>query len=151
MKETFHEHPHKDKEDLIPLEGGDRVDEATKTILERLDKDIRDHRQELRERDSSTLADTQEREKRYQKEAKEREERMTNLVQEIKADLKDFKTEIKADLKGLKTEIEADLKDFETEVKADLRDAKGDCRASRNTVIVLAVTVILGIAGLFLR
>lgn len=97
------------------------MDEATKTILDRLDQDIRDHKQEVRERDSRILADAQEREKRYREEmlkqnhlfrqeAKEREERMLNNVQEL----------------------------------------KNDFRATKNTVIALTIAVIIGVASMVL-
>lgn len=75
---------------------GNHMDEATKTIFDRLDKDIRDHKQEVRERDARILADAQEREKRYREEAKEREERMIGVIREMKVDINTKLTSIEA-------------------------------------------------------
>jgi len=139
MKETFYGHSHKDKGDTVYPEGGNHMDEATKTILERLDKDIRDHKQEVRERDAKIIADAQEREQRYREEAKEREERMLHIVQEMKSDMKDLKAEMKSDLQS-----------FKTEMKSDIQDIKEECRSTRNTVLVLTLSVILGVAAMVL-
>lgn len=115
---------HNNKTYNISNESGDnRMDEATKMILERLERDSR-------EREERYHADAAEREKRYREEmleqdrrnrqeAKEREERILNSILEMKQD-----------------------------IKSDFNEVKSDVRASRNTLITLAVATILGVAAM---
>lgn len=109
---------------------GDRVDENTKIILDRLDKDIRDHKQEVRDRETRLLTDAQEREQRYRndlleqqrlyrEEAKEREERMMGAMNQMKTDL-----------------MEA------------FKDVKEESKVTRHTVIALTISVVLGVAAM---
>lgn len=98
------------------MDRGDSMDDSTKTLFNRLDQDMRDHKQEMRDRDASILADAKERENRYReevktqnelfrKEAKEREERMGILIQGLSLEIKEFKNEIKEDIKEVKSEL----------------------------------------------
>lgn len=93
------------------------MDDSTKTILNRLDQDIRDHKQEMRDRETIILNDARERENRYREEikaqnelfrleAKEREERMEKMIQGITSEIKDFKSEISEDIKDVKSELQ---------------------------------------------
>lgn len=91
------------------------MDENVKMILERMDRDLREHRQEIRDRDMRLQAEFQEREKRIHDEIKEREERFVQYLQEI---------------------------------KQNINEVKEDNRTTRNTVIALAISVILGVAAL---
>lgn len=95
---------------------GDSMDESTNTLLNRLDKDMRDHKQEIRDRDASILSDARERELRYReemktqqelylKESKEREERLERMIMGISSDLKDVKRDIKEDMREIKSEM----------------------------------------------
>lgn len=58
------------------------MDEGYKRLIDRLDQDIRDHKQEIRDRDARLQADAEQRENRYHDEAKEREERLIRLYDE---------------------------------------------------------------------
>lgn len=109
-------------------ESGDDMDSGYQKLIDRLDQDMRDHKQEIRNRDSALLKDAQERENRYKQEmieqnsrlreeAKEREERILNAINDLKSDFKDVKDESKT---------------------------------TRNTVIGLTVSVIIGVAAMVL-
>ncbi|MCY9513328.1 hypothetical protein [Paenibacillus apiarius] len=112
--------------------GGKNMDESTKMLIDRLDQDLRDHKQEVRDRDTKILTDAQEREQRYRtelveqhklfrEEAKEREERMMSAMNEMKAELKE-----------------------------SFKDVKDESKTTRNTVIALTISVILGVATMVL-
>jgi len=120
----------------IIRQGDTNMDESTKMLLDRLDRDLREHRQEIRDRDARLQAEFQEREQRIREETKEREERILRALQEIKQDMADFKSEIRQD-----------IEDFKSEIRKDVTDIKEDNRAMRSTLITLTISVMVGIAG----
>jgi len=63
------------------------MDEGYKRLIERLEQDMRDHKQEIRDRDARLQADAAEREKRYHDEAKEREERIMKTLERMESKL----------------------------------------------------------------
>lgn len=107
---------------------GDNMDDSTRTLLNRLDQDMRDHKQEMRDRDASILADAKERENRYREEMKAQDERW------------------RQESKEREERIISALNDM----KGDFNDIKEESRTTRNTVIGLTVSVILGVAAMVL-
>ncbi|MGF9911230.1 hypothetical protein ABEX47_13130 [Paenibacillus ehimensis] len=99
------------------IEGGDRMDESTRMIIERLERDSR-------EREERYHKDAQERERRYREENKEREERITNMIAD------------------LKTEIKSDFKNFDN--KLDKIETKVDSTYKHISAITIATIVGIG-------
>lgn len=110
------------------------MDDSTRALINRLDQDMRDHKQEIRDRDAALLSDAKERETRYRdemkvqndlfrKESQEREERMEKMIlslsSEIKTELNSFKTEIKDQLKEVKAESSQTTKHVQSLVTAN--------------------------------
>lgn len=99
-------------------EGGanNMSDNTFKYLLDRLDQDIRDHKQEVRDRDQRLQAEMAEREKRYRDEAKEREERILSAIKQQSEDAKareerflqvvnEIKTDTKSELENIKQSV----------------------------------------------
>lgn len=66
--------------DSTKQKGGAGMEDGYKKLIDRLDLDIRDHKQEIRDRDARLQSEMQEREERIHREAKEREERILNSI-----------------------------------------------------------------------
>lgn len=56
--------------------GSEHMDDNTRVMLEQLKEDMREHKQEIRDRDARLQLEMQEREERYRQDSKEREERI---------------------------------------------------------------------------
>ncbi|MBH0174751.1 hypothetical protein IHV09_14380 [Fictibacillus sp. 23RED33] len=67
-------------DDSTNQKGGKYMDDGYKKLIDRLDQDMRDHKQEIRDRDSRLQSEMQEREERTIRDAKEREERILNSI-----------------------------------------------------------------------
>ncbi|MCM3272620.1 hypothetical protein [Paenibacillus elgii] len=89
--------------------GGDRMDESTKMMIERLERDSR-------EREERYHNDAQERERRYREENKEREDRIIGAIQEIKSDIKEMKNDYRAEFKSFQTSIETKITSLDTKI-----------------------------------
>jgi MoxR-like ATPase len=70
--------------EIAKSDGGEPMDESIKMLVDRMDKDLREHRQEIRDRDARLQSEFQEREKRTHDEVKEREERIISSLAEVK-------------------------------------------------------------------
>lgn len=110
--------------------GASRMDETSRVLFERMDRDIRDFKKEAAEREERARKDAKEREDLARAEAKEREERMMSILSEMKSDFRN------------------DLSDMRADINSKLSDIKSDTRASKNTLITLSVTTILGVAAM---
>lgn len=75
---------------------GDHMDESTKLLLERMDQDIRDHKQEIRDRDARLQNEMQERERRLQEDLRQREERMIAAMGDLKNEIVSIRDEMKS-------------------------------------------------------
>jgi hypothetical protein len=84
---------------------GGHMDEGTKYLLDRLDKDFRDHKREVAERDARLQSEMQEREQRIHQEAKEREERILSAIQESSRRMDNQLAEIKQSVNQAETRI----------------------------------------------
>ncbi|MFE4568816.1 hypothetical protein [Paenibacillus chitinolyticus] len=100
------------------INGGDTMDDGTKMMLERLERDSR-------EREERYHNDSKERESRYHDEAKEREERITKLVE------------------GLRTDIKAEFKTFSSQL--DKMETKVD--NTYKHISAITISTIVGIAA----
>lgn len=109
---------------------GEEMDDSAKTLLNRLDQDIRDHKQEMRDRDASILADAKERENRYRDEMKAQDERW------------------RQESKEREERLMSAINDMKNDLRSDFQDVKEESRTTRNTVIALTVSIILGIAAM---
>jgi hypothetical protein len=91
-------------------ESGERsMDEGTKMMLERLERDSR-------EREQRYHADAQEREKRYRDESKEIEERIAKLIGDLRDDVKSEFKAFEAKLDKIDQSVDAKLDKIETRV-----------------------------------
>ncbi|MEK3867029.1 hypothetical protein MHH60_26515 [Paenibacillus sp. FSL H7-0716] len=101
--------------------GGDHMDESTKHLIDRIDRDLRDHKQEVRDRDARLQSEMQEREnryredlleqeKRFRQESKEREERFMSAIEGMRTDLK-------SDFKEVKDEVSSNVKHVQSLVR----------------------------------
>ncbi|WP_226000876.1 hypothetical protein [Paenibacillus sp. BJ-4] len=104
-------------------EAGDNMDDSTKLLLERIERDSRErearYHKDAQEREQRYREEMKEQDRRLRQEANEREERILNAIAEVKTDL-----------------------------KQDFQDVKDESRTTRNTVIALTVAIIIGIAGM---
>ncbi|WP_059043918.1 hypothetical protein [Paenibacillus rubinfantis] len=145
VKSSYH-----DEMSAAPLVSAGReefnMDEVTRELISRLDKDIRDHKQEIRDRDAAQRSDAQEREARYREEmqeqnrifrqeAKEREERMEKMVAGLSSEIKDIRSEIK----DIKSEVSQNTKHVQSLVTANIWGLVATIVA----IAALVVTVIL--------
>lgn len=116
------------------------TEEYMQRMLDRLDQDMRDHKQEMRDRDARLQADAQEREARYRTESKEREDRYRAEMKEREDRL------IKTIDDGFKTQKEILETKLDTmDVKIDHIERQTDIR--RFWVSVIATVVITAAAG----
>lgn len=106
-------------QEIASGKGDEIVDDSTKILLERIDRDVRDHKQEVRDRDARLQMEFQEREKRIYEETKEREERILKALDDVRKGLKD-----------------------------DFKEAKDEAKATKWSVLALAISTILGIAAM---
>lgn len=85
---------------------GDIMDDGYKKLLDRLDQDIRDHKQEIRDRDERLQSEMQERERRIHEEAKEREERILAAIQESNKRIEEKINDIKESVNRAESRID---------------------------------------------
>ncbi|WP_339194230.1 hypothetical protein MKY95_20885 [Paenibacillus sp. FSL P4-0176] len=111
---------------------GNNMDESTKALINRLDQDMRDHKQEIRDRDAAITADAKERENRYRDEMKAQDERW------------------RQESKEREERLMSALNDMKNELRSDFQDVKDESRTTRNTVIALTISIILGVAAMVL-
>jgi hypothetical protein len=110
-------------DDLIERGGDGSMDDSSKLMIERLDRDSR-------EREERYHKDAQEREQRYRQEMLEQDRRS-------RQEAKEREERLMASIESLKTDL-----------KQDFKDVKDESRTTRNTVIGLAISVIIGIAAI---
>lgn len=102
--------------------GSGHMENVYQQLIDRLDQDIRDHKQEMRDRDARLQAEAHKREELYRAESKEREERMIKAFDELKNDFK--------------------------YVRDDVRDNSKHIRNLSITSIAAMITTIVAIAGI---
>ena len=102
--------------------GAGEMENVYQKLIDRLDQDIRDHKQEVRDRDAKWQAEILKREEFYRSESKEREQRIIKAFDDLKNDFKD--------------------------VKNDVRESSKHIRNLSITSIVAMITTIAAIAGI---
>jgi hypothetical protein len=90
--------------------------DAFKYIIDRLDQDMRDHKQEIRDRDARLQAEMKEREDRYRQDRKELEERFLVLVQKQSEEAKEREERMINAIRELKAETKSELQDIKNSV-----------------------------------
>jgi hypothetical protein len=89
FREYYHSNENKDSREsvkrcnycpTIEKKGSFIMDEGYKKLFDRLDQDMRDHKQEIRDRDARLQTEIAEREARYHKESAEREDRIMAAI-----------------------------------------------------------------------
>lgn len=121
--EALHEVQRSRLETASASQGGDgKMENVYEKLIDRLDQDIRDHKQEIRDRDAKWQAEILKREEFYRSESKEREQRIIKAFDDLKNDFKD--------------------------VKNDVRESSKHIRNLSITSIVAMITTIAAIAGI---
>ncbi|MHA7963511.1 hypothetical protein ACX93W_05140 [Paenibacillus sp. CAU 1782] len=113
-------------------ESGDKMDESTKMMIERLERDSR------------------EREERYHNDAREREQRLEKRFERIETLLSSSRQEMRDDIAGLKSDMKSDVAEIKTdfkEMKQDFKDLKKSTDDTNKWIIALAITTILAIVA----
>ncbi|MCG7385132.1 hypothetical protein [Paenibacillus sp. ACRRY] len=113
------------------------MDDSTKVLLNRLDQDMRDHKQEIRDRDASILTDAKERENRYREELKAQDERWRQETKEREERI------LRAIEQGNES-TEKRLAAIESEVSASVKHSQ----TMVTTNIVAAIATFIGVAAL---
>lgn len=93
---------------------GRNMDDRYDMLINRLDQDIRDHKQELRDRDSLIQREMQERELRYREEMTSMEARHQKKSEEIQDLFIEVTKEIKTELINQRTSINRVLSGYQT-------------------------------------
>lgn len=101
---------------------GDNVDDTTKMMLERLERDSR------------------EREARYHADAREREQRVRERDQRIEQMIVEMRREFKEDFAEMKSEFK--------ELRTDFKDLKSSTDSTNKWIIGLAITTIAAIVAI---
>lgn len=121
--------------------GDDVMDNALNMILDRLQQDAREREEryhnDAREREQRYRNEMTEQESIIRQDAKEREERIINAINDLKSEVKEREERTLNALVEIKNDF-----------KSELSDIKDDVRSSRNTLITLSITTILGIAAM---
>lgn len=81
--------------------GAGEVENVYQQLIDRLDQDMRDHKQEMRDRDAQYQRDAQEREKRYREEMKDRMDTITNIVSDSEKRIENRMDRMESRLDGI--------------------------------------------------
>ncbi len=111
---------------------GDKMDESTKMMIERLERDSR------------------EREERYHNDAREREQRLEKRFERIETLLSSSRQEMREDIADLKSDMKSDVAEIKTdfrEMKQDFKDLKKSTDDTNKWIIGLAITTIAAIVA----
>ncbi|MCL6636717.1 MAG: hypothetical protein K6T26_02100 [Alicyclobacillus sp.] len=110
--------------------GGDPMDEGYKRLIDRLDQDMRDHKQEMRDMHAVYQRDAAEREARFREEAKEREDR---ILAEIRA--------MREETRGELAEMRKDMRETEQHVRSMVTQNFWGRIATVITILAICFTV----------
>ena len=129
-------------------EGGEKMDEGYKKLLDRQDQDIRDHKQEIAARDARLQNEMAEREARYHKESAEREERIISAIKDLKLDVTksvtDTKELMKAELSEMKQSVirsEGSISDTEKHIQTMVTQNHWGRVATVVTILAICATI----------
>lgn len=100
---------------LREVAGGDAMSNYDK-MIDRLDQDMRDHKQEMRDRDALLQSEMKEREERYRQDRKELEERFLGFIQKQSEEAKEREERMLNAIRELKTETKSELQDIKNSV-----------------------------------
>jgi phage host-nuclease inhibitor protein Gam len=93
------------------------MDDATKLLLDRIERDIREHKQETRDRDARLQSEFQEREKRIHDESVEREQRILAAIGDIKNEISTLKSDINQSVSAVKQDVSENTKHVQNLVR----------------------------------
>ncbi|WP_366294493.1 hypothetical protein [Paenibacillus sp. AN1007] len=128
--------------------GGVRMDDGTKMILERMDKDSRErearYHNDAKERESRYKAEMIEQDKRWRDEMKEREERILNAIKEGSERTEKKITAIEDEVKQIKSDVSSSVQHTQQLVTANKWGSIGTIAA----IVALSITVIIAMIQL---
>ncbi|AQT83475.1 hypothetical protein ERICIV_02480 [Paenibacillus larvae subsp. larvae] len=118
------------------------MDELNKSLLERMERDIREHRQEVANRDSRLQAEMQEREKRIREDNKEREERIFKVLDTISSEVKQIRKDLHGEMKEMKSELNNEVRHIRNEISDNTKHVQSLVRQNQWGYITAVLAVL---------